>query len=108
METQGIHGTGKTNWKPYEYNIVCALVRATRVPITVGTIAAVTGLKGNTIRAILSHADGREFVLGGGNKGYVVASTHMEAQAMDNRLFSQIAAMTDRVNRRRKWKYSST
>ncbi len=102
----GIHGTGTTTYTEAQSTLITALVRAlnTRsiVP-TVGELAEATGMKGNTIRAIMSEADGNTLLLGGNGVGYQIARAAEEGDKLTARLESQINSMQERVDRRRRY-----
>lgn len=75
------------------------LVRTGGTPIPVDALAATTGRPGRTVRQIMVDADGVEFLLKGGDKGYDVAKTYEEAKPYIARLKSQATTMLERVHR---------
>lgn len=103
-EAQGIHGTGTTRYTAVERNFVIACVIAGTIhntPVTVADIAEATGLRGNTIRKIMSDADGVDLLLGGTGNGYIVSSIVEGGAQLTQRLESQVAAMQARIDRRK-------
>jgi hypothetical protein len=102
--SQGVHGSGGKTYTGEQYRrVVDALLAATE-PMTVEELSEATYVGGRTIRAIVSDADGVDFLLGGNSdKGYILAKAAWEADRIDKRMSSQIAKMCDRRSRRREY-----
>lgn len=102
---QGIHGVGPSSYTADQKARVIDCVRDYNEQVgiapTVAEVASATGLRGNTIRAIMSAADGVDLLLGGNGNGYKLAANSAEVEKLTMRLESQIAKMQERVIRRR-------
>lgn len=68
--------------------------------VTMATISRATGIDGRTVRAILSHHDGRTFVVCGGDEGLMLARYAEDAAALTARLRATAAALLERAERR--------
>jgi hypothetical protein len=104
MDAHGTHGRGTTAYTPEQYKAVLTLLRVASSRgeyLTVDEVHTATGLLGNTVRAIISAADGTDILLGGtGAKGYKVAATQEEAEEYSYKLSRQLATTARRLHKR--------
>lgn len=73
------------------------------VYLTTVAISKAANVEGRTVRAILSHHDGRSFVLCGGDDGVRIARWLEEAEPMTARLRSTAETLLSRADRRAKF-----
>lgn len=103
MAFQGGHGSGTREYETQDYQGLVSWIRHFEGWATAEEIQRATGLKGRTSRAILSDADGVEFVLEIGDRGYRLCSTWEAADRSTARLESQAREMRIRAERRREF-----
>lgn len=70
------------------------------VPVQAEELARICGMGGRTVRQIITDADGIEFLLGGGDDGYSIATYREDAAALTRRIKAQAMTMLERVQRR--------
>ena len=97
---QGNHGSGGSEYTADQYGKVVAFLEEQTRMVTAEDICSATGVGGRTVRAILSDADGVDFVLILGDGGYGVASSIDEVEPGSRRLASQARRMAERAERR--------
>src|SRR5690348_10133380 len=102
MTWQGGHGAGGSEYSEAEYRRVVSNILAHPTRRTAEEISLATRVDGRTIRAIVSDADGVEFVLTLG-EGIGVATCTDEAHEGTRRLRSQATKMLERAARRDGW-----
>ena len=104
MSAHGLYGSGPRTYTDAEYDRVVSYFLSVCIEATtIEQVALATGLGGRTVRAVLSEADGREFLMGGNDVGVFMCDhgDHDAAERWSARLRSQITRMTDRLARRR-------
>lgn len=97
---------GENSYDSGQWAAVIECLRRATTYLTTVDIAQKTGIPGRTVRAILSDADGVEFLLAGGDDGYKVAAIGEEGDSLTARLSSQVTTMLARLERRRKFPLS--
>ena len=71
--------------------------------IKVADLAARCNLDGRTVRQIVTDRDGEDYLLGGGDEGYYVATEADDADGLTNRLEATARTTLRRVERRRRY-----
>src|SRR5262245_57317864 len=92
---------GSREYSSDEYSKVVQSLRDAICSLNTDELAKITGIPGRTVRAVISAADGVEFVLAGGDEGYRIAARAEETDALNARLESQARKMLERVARRK-------
>jgi malonyl CoA-acyl carrier protein transacylase len=95
--------SGGRDYTEQEYRRVVDYVTTAGRVLGNDEIASALSIGGRTVRAILSDADGVEFVLSIGDAGIVIAGSVDESERGTARLRSQARNMNDRADRRERW-----
>lgn len=101
MGFQGGHGSGPRDYELSDYRGLVEWFRRYEGWATAEEIQRATGLSGRTSRSILSDADGVEFVVELGDRGYRLCTSWEAADRTTSRLESQAREMRLRAERRR-------
>lgn len=97
-------GQGSREYTPEEYRrVVAHLRRNGQEVVRYEDLSRELGVLGRTLRAILSDADGVEFVLLTGDAGVACAGWLEEAERGTARMRSQARRMLERAERRERW-----
>ena len=95
--------TGSREYTPEEYQRVVEFIASAPGALGNDDISRILGIGGRTLRAIISDADGIEWVVSIGDSGISLAGSAEDADAGTRRLVSQATAMLERAQRRRQW-----
>jgi hypothetical protein len=100
-------GSGSRDFEDGEYHRVVAELREYHQGeehlVRTEDLARLCRVEGRALRAILSEADGHEFVLAWGDSGLYVAESQEDAEPGTRRLESQARRMAERAERRRQF-----